>query len=57
MKYQIKKSKDNQFFFVLIARNGEIVATSETYQTQQGALKGIRAVKRSLFAPVIRYSI
>lgn len=50
MKYQILKSINNQYYFILTARNGQIVATSELYSTKQACKKGINSVKRSLFA-------
>ena len=52
MKYQILKSKNNQFYFVLKATNGEIIATSETYLTKQSCKKGISAIKWAVFAPI-----
>jgi uncharacterized protein YegP (UPF0339 family) len=41
------------YYFVLIARNGECIATSEMYNSKQGAKKGIAAVKKCLFARVV----
>lgn len=48
--FEIKNAIDNQFFFVLKARNGEVIATSEMYHSKQAAYKGISSVKMSLFA-------
>ncbi len=45
-KFQISKSSDGQFFFNLIAANGEVVVTSEMYASLAMAKKGISAVKR-----------
>ena len=53
MKYQIKKAVNNKFYFVLKAKNGETVATSEMYESKQACKKGIWAVKKSLFAPTV----
>lgn len=50
MKFEIKFSKTKRFYFVLKAKNGEIVATSELYTSKQNCKKGIAAVKRSFFA-------
>lgn len=45
-KFQIRPSTNNQFYFVLRAKNGEIVLTaSETYVSKQGCHDGISAVK------------
>lgn len=51
-KFEIKRAMNEQFFFVLKAANGEVIATSELYKTKQSALKGINAVKKTLLASV-----
>jgi uncharacterized protein len=38
-------SKDGQYFFVLKARNGQVLATSRPHTTKQSAQDGIRAVR------------
>lgn len=53
MKFEIKKSVSNKFYFVLKARNGEVIATSEMYTTKPACRKGISAVKKSLLASVV----
>ena len=53
MKYQIKNTINHKFYFVLKARNGEIICTSEVYETKQACKKGISAIKRSWFAPTV----
>lgn len=53
MKFTIKKASTKEFYFNLLAKNGEIIATSEMYQTKAMCKKGIRSVKRNaLFADV-----
>ena len=44
-KFEIKKSKDNQFYFNLKAGNGEIILTSEMYKAKASADNGIASVK------------
>ncbi|EGR3965984.1 YegP family protein [Vibrio cholerae] len=44
-KYELKKSSNNQFYFVLKATNGQVIATSEMYTTKQNAINGIESVK------------
>lgn len=45
-KFQIKKSKDEQYYFVLKAKNGEpILNASEMYTTKQACKDGIASVK------------
>ena len=48
-KFAVKKTKSGTKFN-LKARNGEIVATSEVYNTRASCLKGIESVRRN--APV-----
>jgi len=43
-KFVIKETSDNQFHFVLKARNGRIILSSETYAAKQGAETGIDSV-------------
>jgi len=47
-KFEIRPSADGQFYFVLIAPNNEIIATSEMYKTKDGCKKGIDAVRNML---------
>jgi uncharacterized protein YegP (UPF0339 family) len=52
-KFEVKKAKNKQFYFVLKAKNAEILFTSEYYTTKQNCLKGIKSVRvNSLFARV-----
>jgi hypothetical protein len=45
-KFEVYQGKDG-FRWRLKANNGEIVATGEAYQTEDGARKGCDAVKRA----------
>ena len=45
-KFVIKQGRGGKTHFVLLASNGRVVVTSETYETKQSCLKGIDAVKR-----------
>ena len=51
-KYEIFTDSADEFRFNLKAGNGEIVATSEGYETKQGVLNGIEAVQRSCDAEI-----
>ena len=44
-KFVIKKGRTGQFRFSMVGRNGQIVATSETYTTKASCMNGIKAVK------------
>ena len=43
-KIVIKKSRDRQYYFIAVSRNGKTIVTSETYKSKAGAWKGIDAV-------------
>lgn len=45
-KFVIKRGRGGKTHFVLLASNGCVVATSETYESKESCLKGIAAVKR-----------
>ena len=45
-KFVIKRGRGGKTHFVLLASNGRVVATSETYESKESCLKGIDAVKR-----------
>ena len=44
---------DGKWYFRLKARNGEIIAQSEGYETIAGAKLGVAAVKKSVDAKVV----
>lgn len=39
MRFEIYRSADEQFYFNLIARNHEVIATSEMYTRKENAFK------------------
>ena len=39
MKIKIHRSKDNQFYWTIVASNGRTLATSETYKSKQSCIK------------------
>lgn len=46
MKFKIKKNSKEEFFWTLVAKNGEIVCVSdEGYKTREGAVRSINLVK------------
>lgn len=47
MKFVVKKAKNGQFMFNLVAANGQIVATSEQYTAKASALKTIESIQKS----------
>jgi len=44
-KFELKKGSTGKYHFNLLASNGQVIATSESYQSKQSALKGIESVK------------
>ena len=45
-KFVIKQGRGGKTHFVLLASNGRVVVTGETYESKQSCLEGIDAVKR-----------
>ena len=44
-KFVVKKGTTGKFRFSLLSTNGQVVATSEAYNSKASAVGGIRAVK------------
>ena len=47
--FDLFKGEDGQYYFNLVAPNGEPIASSEGYEAKSGAENGIRAVRE--YAP------
>ncbi|MDP9073078.1 MAG: DUF1508 domain-containing protein [Actinomycetota bacterium] len=45
-KFIVKKGSTGKFKFSLMSTNGQVVATSEAYNSKASALGGIRSVKK-----------
>jgi uncharacterized protein YegP (UPF0339 family) len=46
-KFVLKKGSSGKFHFNLLAGNGQVIATSETYESKQSAMNGINSVKEN----------
>ncbi len=46
-KFQLKKAKNGQFYFNLLASNGQIILSSEMYTTKASANNGIASVQKN----------
>lgn len=46
-KFVLTTTKDGQYMFNLKAANGQVILTSERYQTKGGALSGIESVRKN----------
>jgi uncharacterized protein YegP (UPF0339 family) len=44
MKFKIKRTRNGQFRFVLVAANGEKIAQSETYTTKRACLDTVTLI-------------
>lgn len=52
-RFQRKVSGDNQFYFILVALNGEPIGNSEMYSSEAACEGGVSAVKRvATVAPI-----
>ncbi len=45
--FVVKKGSTGKFRFNLVATNGEIIATSEAYNSKASAMKGIESVRKN----------
>ena len=45
--YEVKKAKNSKFYFNLLATNGQVVLSSEMYNTKSAAKKGVAAVQKN----------
>ena len=46
-KFVLKKGSTGKYHFNLVASNGQVIATSEAYESKASALNGIESVKRN----------
>jgi uncharacterized protein len=50
-KSVLKQGSTGKFRFNLVATNGQVITTSEAYESKASAIKGIESVKRN--APTV----
>jgi uncharacterized protein len=46
-KFELKKSKNDKFYFNLLAGNGQIIMVSEMYESKASAQNGIASVQKN----------
>lgn len=46
-RFEMKKSKNDKFYFNLKASNGQIIGTSEMYESEAGCKNGIQSVMKN----------
>ena len=44
-KFVLSKGSSGKYHFNLVATNGQVIATSQTYERKESALNGIESVK------------
>ena len=44
-KFVLKQGTTGKFHFNLVAGNGQVIATSESYESKQAAMNGIKSVQ------------
>ncbi len=49
MKFVVKKIGNGEFRFNVVANNGQVVASSESYKKKASALTTIKSIQRSAF--------
>jgi len=52
-KIEIFKGTDKQFYFKVLAGNGEVIAISEGYTTKQNCRNGINSLKENANSDII----
>lgn len=46
-KFVLKKGSSGKYHFNLVASNGQVIATSEAYESKASAVNGIESVKKN----------
>jgi uncharacterized protein YegP (UPF0339 family) len=46
-EFQVKTGKDDQFYFNLTAKNGQVIFSSQGYKSKDGCKNGITSVKKN----------
>lgn len=46
-KFELKVGKSGKYHFNLKAGNGQVIATSEMYESKSSALNGIKSVRKN----------
>ena len=52
-KYELKTSTNSKFYFNLTATNGQVIGTSEMYESEQGRKTGTASVKSNAPGAII----
>jgi uncharacterized protein YegP (UPF0339 family) len=52
-KFVLKKGESGKFHFNLLAGNGQVIATSQAYESKESALHGIKSVQTNAPAATV----
>jgi uncharacterized protein YegP (UPF0339 family) len=52
-KFVVKKGSTGKYRFNLVASNGQVIATSEAYETKAKAMAGIESVRKNAAGAVL----
>lgn len=53
-RFEVRKSKNGQDYFVLTAKNGQSLGRSETYKSRSGLKNGIKSVMKNAATGVVK---
>jgi uncharacterized protein len=53
VKFVVKKASNGQFRFNVVASNGQVVATSETYTRKAAAMDTIESMRKNVGSAVV----
>ena len=54
MRFVIRRSSNDQYYFNIVSDNGQVVATSETYRQKASAVQTVHAIRgRAANCPVV----
>lgn len=56
-KIEIFKGVDKQYYFRIIAENGEIIAVSEAYKNKTNCKKGIKSIRENINSEITDLTI
>ena len=57
MQFEIRRASGGQYYWRIVASNGQVLATSETYYNKQDAHSAAESVKQSAAgAPIYDYT-
>ena len=52
-RFEIRQTKNGSFRFNLMATNGQIIATSETYSSLDSCKNGVESVRKNSDSPIV----